>query len=135
MEYRIWNEIEKKMENKIINDKYINPWTGLYDCNGTKLYVGDIVEMNDVLYKIVFERGAFSICTVNWNYTIDYEMFEAMKQIAFDDENLSWDGTKNDYIMPLWDLFDNFGYGENLLECLIIVGNIQENKELLNFTI
>lgn len=135
MDYRIWNDVDRKMENKIVQDKHINPWTGLYDGDGQKIYLGDIVEMNGFLYKIAYERGAFAICTLNSSYTIDYELFEAFKQIAFDDEDLVWEGTRNDYIMPLWDLFDNFCYADKTIDCFKVQGNIIENKDLLSFTV
>ncbi|MGL5764290.1 MAG: YopX family protein [Sarcina sp.] len=148
MKYRLWDKKAKCMET--FYQLAVNPsgqiymdginvtgryeqsvWTGLYDENGDEIYVGDIVEFDNKRYKIVQERGAFALCTLDYSYEIDYDMLDVFKQNIKGTEDTWWDGTRNDYIVPLCDFFDNFEYHDEFIMCFKVMGNIYANKELL----
>lgn len=95
------------------DDLILELWTGFYDDKGGKIYEGDIVKYiaNKTLLVAVFEKNTF--------YIVDTSI----------EKHLQVDcGTR---LQGIYENKSN-GYKDNKLGCLEVLGNIHENKELLN---
>lgn len=93
----------------------IMQYTGLKDENGEEIYEGDLVKINGKLYMIKYEIGSMMLvrCSVNTN------MYEEFKNC--------W----NDDVYPISQYYwENDCEEDTLVDC-IVIGNIFENKELL----
>lgn len=114
MKFRIWNKIDNKFYtyNKLDTTKWlidmngnlgyidltdfswgglipkgfyeINQYTGIKDCNGKEIYVGDIVrdkslsDDTDYIYEIVFIEGAF---VTKWLGNFDNYLYEVKGEL------------------------------------------------------
>lgn len=82
-------------------------FTGLLDKNGKEIYEGDIVKSR-YNYQVIFEHGAFYL------YHLEHK--------NWDGKNLQWGLLNRMYDSDMKDLFKDFE----------VIGNIYENKDLLN---
>lgn len=108
-----------------IEDMILMQYTGLHDKNGKEIYEGDIVKRSlydakehriffEDFYQIVFEKGAFQ--------------YKGIKEYYIDKTGKKYGEMDKIY----WQyLGSNFGVD---IENIEVIGNIYENKELLNET-
>ena len=104
--------------NDVFNDKefIFMQYTGLKDSKYNKICDGDIVLRKGKMYRIIFEIGSF--------------MLSPIDDIDMDEEFINcW----NDHVYPLSQLYFENGDLEDILSDLTIIGNIHENKELLEW--
>lgn len=95
----------------------LNQCTGLKDKNGKLIYGGDIVNVyvsSEKLYRyqVKFEIGSFMLVS-------DGEIFDFPNK---------W----NDNVYPLSQLYFEYENEDYCIEQLEVIGNIYENKEILN---
>ena len=105
-----WNQILNNLEHFFFGNKYeLMQYTGLKDKNGKEIYEGDIVD----------RYGVALIGTIEERKIINSEVVET-SAVVFDEEELFFtvEGTTNIGVYNGWN-------------CLEIIGNIHENKELL----
>lgn len=93
----------------------IMQYTGLKDENGQEIYEGNLVKINGKLYMIKYEIGSMMLvrCSVNT------DMHEEFKNC--------W----NDDVYPISQYYWENDCDEGILTDCIVIGNIFENKELL----
>ena len=101
----------------------VGQYTGLKDKNGVYIFGGDIVDLFGMKGKVVQECGAFGIAFMK---TIDYDLLES--KIPF---NNSANFCFNDNFISFWEVFWNYEQDDNPLYEVEIIGNIHDNKELL----
>ena len=87
------------------SDYVLMQFTGFYDENGNRIYIGDIVKYGEHLYEVVEELATPSLVRLDKNY-INYDDFVALYNIAY-----------------------NMNDVDEYLDCQI-VGNIYENGKL-----
>ena len=87
------------------------------------IFEGDIVDLFGMKGNVVQECGAFGIAFMK---TIDYDLLES--KMPF---NNSANFCFNDNFISLWEVFWNYEQDGNPLYEVEIIGNIHDNKELL----
>lgn len=91
-------------------DCEIELWSGFYDKNGKKIYVGDMVKYRKYTkpLEVVYAESTFYIIhpSIEKEFQVDC-------------------GTR---LQGIYDNRDN-GYKDNKLECVEVLGNIHENRE------
>ncbi len=115
-----WEQVKKEFTLEYFDDKGLifQQYTGLKDKTHLKdIVFGDVVIVDSpkgpFRAKITQEVGAFGIVAID-GQIIDY----------FED---NW----NDDFMALLDLYWNFNNDDNVIEEIVVIGNIYENPELL----
>ena len=116
-------ETDKHGCSYAVNEETVGQYTGLKDKNGVYIFGGDIVDLFGMKGKVVQECGAFGI---GFMKTIDYDLLES--KIPF---NNSANFCFNDNFISFWEVFWNYEQDDNPLYEVEIIGNIHDNKELL----
>lgn len=119
-DFRIWDNGQKyagDVVKKYIglqgfsDDVEVELWSGFYDKNGKKIYVGDMVKYRKYTksLEVVYAESTFYIIhtSIEKEFQVDC-------------------GTR---LQGIYDNRDN-GYKDNKLECVEVIGNIHENAEL-----
>lgn len=97
-------ECRKVSEKAFDEDLSIEKFTGLLDCNGTKIFEGDIVEVS-------YDNEAPSVHVVKW-YGNEYPAFELSPELGCDCNGFS----------------HIYNCGDTTIT---VIGNIHQNSELL----
>lgn len=101
--------------------------TGLKDNNGKLIWQNDIADFLGHKGTIKFECGSFGIA---FREIIDWEEIEAnICSITGCDNPLY--ACENDNFISLWEIMWNFNDIEDSIETIEVIGNIFDNKELL----
>lgn len=90
--------------------------TGLKDKNNKLIYEGDILDLYVSSKKL-------------YRYEVKYEIGSFM--LVSQDEIFDFPNVWNDYVYPLSQLYYEYQNEENCIDECEIIGNIYENKELL----
>lgn len=119
-DFRIWDNGQKyagDVVKKYIglqgfsDDVEVELWSGFYDKNGKKIYVGDMVKYRKYTkpLEVVYAESTFYIIhpSIEKEFQVDC-------------------GTR---LQGIYDNRDK-GYKDNKLECVEVIGNIHENAEL-----
>ena len=136
-EYEISNKCNNPpdcdpMWDKVVIMHKVNPTTicqctGLKDENGKLIWENDIVDFLGHKGTVVFECGSFGIA---YKTPIDWNRIEAnIKSITGCDNRLY--ACENDNYISLWEIYWNFNDEDDSVDTVEVIGNIFDNKELL----
>ncbi|STO96209.1 YopX family protein [Helicobacter canis] len=119
-DFRIWDNGQKYAGDVVkkymglsgfSDDAEVELWSGFYDKNGKKIYVGDMVKYRKYTkpLEVIYAESTFYIIhpSIEKEFQVDC-------------------GTR---LQGIYDNRDN-GYKDNKLECVEVIGNIHENAEL-----
>lgn len=122
-DFRIWHKGSESFVDMVVSgtdlriiptddeDMELELWSGFYDKNGEKIYVGDMVKYRKYTepLEVVYAESTFYIIhpSIEKEFQVDC-------------------GTR---LQGIYDNRDN-GYKDNKLECVEVIGNIHENAEL-----
>lgn len=122
-DFRIWHKESESFVDMVVSgtdlriiptdddDMELELWSGFYDKNGEKIYVGDMVKYRKYTepLEVVYAESTFYIIrpSIEKEFQVDC-------------------GTR---LQGIYDNRDN-GYKDNKLECVEVIGNIHENAEL-----
>lgn len=121
-DFRIWDNSTDKFIELAISDNIraiprknddmeLELWSGFYDKNGKKIYVGDMVKYRKYTkpLEVVYAESTFYIIhpSIEKEFQVD----------------CGWS------LQGIYDIREN-GYKDNKLECVEVIGNIHENAEL-----
>ena len=115
------------LQNYEVDPSTICPCTGLKDKNGKLIWKNDIADFLGHKGTIKFECVIFGIA---FREIIDWEEIEAnICSITGCDNPLY--ACENDKFISLWEIMWNFNDIEDSIETIEVIGNIFDNKELL----
>lgn len=114
--------VAKGWTNVLLNT--VSQYIGVKDTNRKEIYEGDIVKFNEQIGEVVFENGTFGIGFndyINWkrlerNYK-DSQIDDNILPVCYNDHFISF--------AEIYSICNNFDDVE-------VIGNIYENKDLLN---
>lgn len=108
-----------------IDYKTISQCTNLTDDFMSPIFENDIVDFMGMTGVVVFEHGTFCIA---FDRQIDYTFID---RVCVDNFDYEWGGTRCDYIIPLFDIYDNFNCHDNSLDFVKIIGNKFDNQDVI----
>lgn len=119
--------LRKYGESYEVDEHTICQCTGLKDKNGKLIWENDIVDFLGHKGTVVFECGSFGIA---YKTPIDWNGIEAsIKPITGCDNRLY--ACENDNYISLWEIYWNFNDEDDSVNTVEVVGNIFDDKELL----
>ena len=102
--------------------------TGLKDKNDNLIWENDIIDFLGHKGTIEFECGSFGI---GYQKNIDWEEIQANIMRVTGCENILY-ACENDNYISLWEIYWNFNDEVDSVNTVEVIGNIFDNKELLN---
>lgn len=114
-------------ESHEVDQSTICRCTGLKDKNGKLIWENDIADFLGHKGTIEFECGSFGIA---FREIIDWEEIEANIMRVTGCENILY-ACENDNYISLWEIYWNFNDEDDSVNTVGVVGNIFDNKELL----
>ena len=99
---RLYDKAKGKMRTYEVDRETVGQYTGLTDKNGKRIFEGDVVKTSDITHEGVIQ--------------IPGESFEIAMR-------------KGCWVMVAWEDWD---FLETNHECIKVIGNIHDNKSLLN---
>ena len=120
IEYMLYGSLPYRHSEIVIGES-VGQYTSFKDANGKKIYEGDIVKFNNQIGEICFECGSFGIGIKD---CVDYETLEAYIGERFY-------GCLNDNFISLWEIYWNLNCVDYEIDEIEVIGNIYENKELI----
>ena len=111
----------------VVDASTICQCTGLKDKNGKLIWENDIADFLGHKGVIKFESGSFGI---GYRKNIDWEEIQANIMRVTGCENLLY-ACENDNYISLWEIYWNFNDEDDLVNTVEVIGNIFDNKELL----
>lgn len=132
--YRIITEIDYSTGTCMTTDKAprvnastICQCTGLKDKNGKLIWENDAVDFFGHKGVIVCECGSFGIA---YKTFIDWEEIQSNIKCVTGCENILY-ACENDNYISLWEIYWNFNDEDDSVNTVEVIGNIFDNKELL----
>lgn len=101
--------------------------TGLKDKNGNLIWENDIVDFLGHKGTVKYECGCFGIA---FKQIIDWEEIASYIMPITGCENLLY-ACENDNYISLWEIYWNFNDEDDSVNTVEVIGNIFDNKELL----
>lgn len=101
--------------------------TGLKDKNGKLIWENDAVDFFGHKGVIVCECGSFGIA---YKTFIDWEEIQSNIKCVTGCENILY-ACENDNYISLWEIYWNFNDEDDSVNTVEVIGNIFDNKELL----
>lgn len=100
-----------KERKKIMDDKRIEDFTAMLDCDCSRIYEGDEVSVFGQKGTVVFECGAFGIAFTDY---INWDMIEEQIKPVTGCNNPLY-ACRNDNFVSLWELYWNFNGEDNVI--------------------
>ncbi len=110
-----------------IDESTICQCTGLKDKNGKLIWENDIVELLGHRGVIKYVCGGFGI---GYRKNIDWEEIQSNIMRVTGCENILY-ACENDNYISLWEIYWNFNDEDDSVNTVEVIGNIFDNKELL----
>lgn len=125
-EWVVWN-IFSGLYGTGIDESTICQCTGLKDINGKLIWENDIVELFGHRGVIKYACGGFGI---GYQKNIDWKEIQSNIMRVTGCENILY-ACENDNYISLWEIYWNFNDEDDSVNTVEVIGNIFDNKELL----
>ena len=117
-----------KPEKVVVYTDTLGQFSGFTDQNSHKIFTQDIVDFLGHIGVVDMYKGSFGIA---FDDDIDWDEIEGkIPEITCCDNALT--AVLDDHFISFWEISNNFNEGDKELSTVKVIGNIQDNAELLN---